>query len=56
MEARSRGVIAAMTIWKTHCVQVVMAQQEALMCSGKISEQTFHDIGPSETEKEKAKM
>lgn len=33
-----------------------MAQHFALMWRGKISEQTFQEMGPSETAKEKAKV
>ncbi|KAF7502790.1 hypothetical protein GJ744_005049 [Endocarpon pusillum] len=43
-----------------HCVQVVTAQQLALMWREKISAQTFQEMGsgetPKEKEKEKAKM
>ncbi len=46
----------AIRIWKAHCVLVVMAQQVAFMCNGKISAHTFQEMGPRETEKENAKM
>jgi hypothetical protein len=70
--AKSRGVTKI--TWKSHCVQVVIAQHLAFRCRGNIQEiyvstirnivednqytslQTFHEIGPSDTPKKKAKV
>lgn len=51
MVASRIGVMAATMIWKSHCVHVVTAQHFALMYEGKISLQTFHEMGPALTPK-----
>jgi hypothetical protein len=48
------GVTAATMIWKSHCVHVVTAQHCALRCEGKISLQTFQEMGPELTPKASA--
>jgi len=53
--ARSGGVTAEITIWKSHCTLVVMAQHMVVRLAGNISLQMFHESGPRDMLNAKAK-